>query len=663
MSNQTKPTRLLQIFCTNFALPFSATSLFGSIMALLFGLSTAPLSSAFLINTIITSSFLLISTLLYQHPAKRPLIVSILLFYFMTAACLVGLAEAISVPPDWHTPLLFITVLSGTVVILFGTSSKKTIPTFSSKLTTLSKTIPLSSIIFLGIFGLAVYLRFYQLGTLSFWVDETQSIIAAKNVLATGIPYHYDGFIYLRAFLYTLLNAGAIYLFGLSEFAVRLIPTIFSLLTLILIYHILKRISATWIALLGAFLFAASDFALLYARYNRFYVALAFLVTLHLYLYYRGFILGEKKYQAFAIIVACVMCGFDAKAIIFLPITLGFTLLYFYKDARLQQQSYLHTIRTFINNTRIFSYTILSTISFLIFNKIDTINTLSGESVKLYRPAAYEWNTPFPGFIEELLYPRLDFYFINFLHDHFVLLLIITLILTLTLLGTVLLKRTVLTLADFVVFYVVGSLLFLTKYAVNIEHYTWDQRHISFLFPLFIILAGIFIQALWRATPTLTGRCFVMAFIGILILHLIPPTGIKHVISMRYGQNLEDSRHLVMSAEPYRSDYKTPFQYVAKMYQPGDLILVSDFGGSRFADLYLPATIPYRAFDSESDTLPEQIQNAQEKRIWVIDITYDMEKHHAKFRWGISYTYLQGNQDKIVYVGNDQKTRVYLFAK
>jgi len=514
------------------------------------------------------------------------------------------------------------------------------------------------SIGLLAIVILGFVLRVWNLGKLSFWVDETQSIVAAKNLILTGIPFYQGSLIYLRAPFYTLLNALSIYLFGLTEIAIRMLPVFFGILTLLAIYFLIKKEISKKFALLGAFIYSIFSFAILYSRYNRFYIALSLLVLLNIYFFYKGFIEGQRRNKIIAIFFAFVTCGFDSKSAIFFPILLSFLIISEYKKFKETPSKGLKFIKTSILTSKSFIIYCLVTISsFFIFNKIDSINAISGETIRTFREERFMINSPLPGFIKEFIYPNWDNFFFSFLHDYYNLLFIAIAILSLFLLIKIIYNKKRLNLKDLSIYYLTANLIFLSIYTVNIKLYTWDQRHLSFLVGLLVIVFIIFLISLIKMFHF--KKIISFSIILFFVLCLSSPLAINSVINMNYGDVLSDTPHWLMRAEPYRSDYKTPFLYVNENYQKGDII-ISDFGGNVYLEIYLNNSFDYVFFGKEKDNLPEIISDNENKRIWIIDITYDMKKYHAKYRWGESYYWLESHKDKIVYLGLDNKTRVYL---
>jgi|GEM_PF-1936273 len=506
------------------------------------------------------------------------------------------------------------------------------------------------------IFVLGLILRFWNLGNLSYWVDESPSILAAKNLIYSGIPYYDGNLIYLRAIIYTLFNAITILLFGLSEFTIRLTPLLFSILSLIAIYIILKKETNKNIALLGFFIFSISDYALLYARYNRFYIALSFGIIINIYFFYLGFIENKNKYKIFSIFTAFIICGLDAKSVVFLPILLSFLLIKKFKENKEINFKIKNIFKIIFKTKLLLLYIIISILSFLFFNKLDSVNTLSGGSVRTFSEKRFILGFHLPNFIQELIYPEWSNFFFDFIYKYYPLIFIGITIFSLLLIIKIIYNKSRLNFKDLLIYYLIINLLFLSKYAVNVQFFTWDQRHLSFLFPLMII--NLFLFVFYFLKILKLNFYLKIFFLTFIIYNISPIEGIIKVINMNYGDNLQETRYQVMAAEPYRSDYKTPFEYVNNNLELGDVILISK---TKFQELYLDRGIAYNFFDEDGDNLEEIIKKLANKKVWVIDVNYDMNKYHAKYRWGKSYYFMENHKKNIVYYGLDKKTRVFLF--
>jgi len=151
-------------------------------------------------------------------------------------------------------------------------------------------------IIFLGTF-----LRLYKLGYNDVWFDEAISALSADNVKGVyslsdeKIPYGNPAFemrqtqlIYYKTldpqpfFYYFLLKRALNYL-GNSEFALRLLSVIFSVLSILAVYKLGAKLSGKKYGVYAAFLMSISPMQLWYAQEARQYSLATFLIVLSSY--------------------------------------------------------------------------------------------------------------------------------------------------------------------------------------------------------------------------------------------------------------------------------------------------------------------------------------------------------------------------------------------
>lgn len=155
-------------------------------------------------------------------------------------------------------------------------------------------------IIFLGILT-----RFYQLGRIpsGLYLDEAAQGYSAYSILKTGkdefgksFPVVFRSFNDFKTPIYIYLIVPLIPLFGLNAFTIRLPSFIFSILTLPLLYFLLKKLAgkhpgSTIIALISVLFLSISPWHTLFGRTNFECNVALFLLLLGYFL----FLLGLKK--------------------------------------------------------------------------------------------------------------------------------------------------------------------------------------------------------------------------------------------------------------------------------------------------------------------------------------------------------------------------------
>jgi uncharacterized membrane protein len=133
----------------------------------------------------------------------------------------------------------------------------------------------------------ALFIRLYALGSAPFWIDESISALASKNIIAKGIPVLDSGFYYSGAPLFHYSQALFMLLFGVNELAARLVSVVFGLLTIVLAYFIGKEYSKSG-GIISALFFAVFYLEVFFSRQARFYQLFQLVFFLSLYLLYKS---------------------------------------------------------------------------------------------------------------------------------------------------------------------------------------------------------------------------------------------------------------------------------------------------------------------------------------------------------------------------------------
>jgi 4-amino-4-deoxy-L-arabinose transferase-like glycosyltransferase len=165
-----------------------------------------------------------------------------------------------------------------------------------------------------GITLIAAVLRFYKLGTWSFWGDEIFSI-----------GFREDGFNY--NFLRQSLAGNLIHLatatLGTSEWSARLFPALIGIISIPILYFPTKRLFGTSVAILASGLLAVSPWHLYWSQNARFYSLLLLFYTLAL-LY---FAIGIEEDRPWFLLLSATFLGLAAKerlvALFFIPVVLS----------------------------------------------------------------------------------------------------------------------------------------------------------------------------------------------------------------------------------------------------------------------------------------------------------------------------------------------------
>jgi hypothetical protein len=132
-------------------------------------------------------------------------------------------------------------------------------------------------------------LRLIHLGVCSYWVDETNSMFAAKSLIEKGTMVFPSGFVYDRAPLYTLATAASFKCFGVHEASTRLPAALFGILSIFMAYATAARLFDRRTGLMTAFLTAFCHFEVGWSRTAKMYTMLQFFSLLAVYAFARGF--------------------------------------------------------------------------------------------------------------------------------------------------------------------------------------------------------------------------------------------------------------------------------------------------------------------------------------------------------------------------------------
>ena len=124
---------------------------------------------------------------------------------------------------------------------------------------------------------IAALLRFYKLGEWSFWWDEMFTLRDVQNI--------FDNFGVRTSLSFMLINV-VLNALGISEWSARLVPAIFGILSVPILYFPVKKMFGPAVALITGSLLALSPWHLYWSQNARFYTALLLFYTLALLTFY-----------------------------------------------------------------------------------------------------------------------------------------------------------------------------------------------------------------------------------------------------------------------------------------------------------------------------------------------------------------------------------------
>lgn len=195
----------------------------------------------------------------------------------------------------------------------------------------------MKKIVFILIVLLALVLRFYKLGSVpvSLYWDETAIGYNAYAITQTGadeygteLPLVFRSFDDYKLPGYIYLTAVSVKLFGLSEFSVRLPSALLGVLTVILVFFLVRRLYPK-AAFLAAFLVAVSPWALQFSRAGFEATGGLFFLVLGIYLFIVS--LSRKYWVTMSVLAFVASTYFYRSLEIIAPVILAVMLLIFAK--------------------------------------------------------------------------------------------------------------------------------------------------------------------------------------------------------------------------------------------------------------------------------------------------------------------------------------------
>jgi|GEM_PF-593836 len=173
-------------------------------------------------------------------------------------------------------------------------------------------------IILISITILAGVLRFYKLGEWSFWIDEIFTIENTKdfpNGNATRSP--------VSTMLISLLLRGL----GTSEWSTRLIPALFGMALIPVLFFPVKKLFGPVVAMLACLLMALSPWHLSFSQNARYYTTLMLFYTIAFFIFF--FSLERNRLWYMLPVFLFVFLAFQERlfALLFLPVVGSYVML------------------------------------------------------------------------------------------------------------------------------------------------------------------------------------------------------------------------------------------------------------------------------------------------------------------------------------------------
>ena len=180
---------------------------------------------------------------------------------------------------------------------LFDSTWFRLDPTALSAFNRLAQPKLLPALFWVALMAVALGLRLPNLGRLGLWGDEGYTAIAVKAILEHGYPVLPTGGMYLRSVSFLYVDAAAAMIFGLNEFALRLPSVLVNLGAIWMTYLLGSRLVGRTVGLVAAMMMVFSGWEIEFARHARMYATFQFLYLCSVYVFYRGFIEGNKAFR------------------------------------------------------------------------------------------------------------------------------------------------------------------------------------------------------------------------------------------------------------------------------------------------------------------------------------------------------------------------------
>ncbi len=162
----------------------------------------------------------------------------------------------------------------------------------------------------LVIFIYWIYIRYYELWTWSFWIDEWySSIVSYFASLNNFIPYLASGKYDFSQYLFTFFQSISFYSFWISDYSARLPSFVFWIINILIYYllsiELLKNNKNRYLATFSImFVFIFSTWQIIWTREARFYELLSFLYLINIYFLWKYTLTNNFRYYLLFFIFA-----------------------------------------------------------------------------------------------------------------------------------------------------------------------------------------------------------------------------------------------------------------------------------------------------------------------------------------------------------------------
>lgn len=166
------------------------------------------------------------------------------------------------------------------------------------------------------IFGAAM--RLYKLGEWSFWYDEIYTLRDVRNLPNLSL---------LNQQLSRLLIYGVIRAFGESEWTARIIPTIIGILSIPILFFLVRKSFGPGVALLACLLLAIAPWHLYWSQNARFYTMLLLFYTIALFAFYYAIEEDRPLYLVLFLVFLGLAVLERLFSVLLLPVAVSYLIL------------------------------------------------------------------------------------------------------------------------------------------------------------------------------------------------------------------------------------------------------------------------------------------------------------------------------------------------
>lgn len=175
---------------------------------------------------------------------------------------------------------------------------------------------------------LAGFLRFYNLGKWSFWIDEIFNIERAQihygslEAITQNIPP-----VKLWIPFSTIASSGALNIFGTSEWSARLVPAIIGVISIPVLFFSAKQLFGSGAGLLAALFLTVAPWHIYWSQNARFYTSLMLFSYLALFAFFYGVERNRPVSLLFSLLFLYLAVSERLVALLLVPVALLYLLV------------------------------------------------------------------------------------------------------------------------------------------------------------------------------------------------------------------------------------------------------------------------------------------------------------------------------------------------